>query len=799
MRKSRLITIAVCVVFASLSGNADAQFPDFYVGTDSITFSNTTPNEGEEITIWVEVKNIGDTTPTMNQDLVVELYEASPETAPLQILCKDVILELKPGKTDRIKAQWRPPPGQTEIYAVVNPAGERYIQEAEGGNNLTSAPIVAKSRTFPSATPESIQSAIARGVAWIEGRQGRHSRTCLQCGIDNQLILVCVACGANLKGLAENFVPGSFWNFGEDMTQETSLALQTLLAAGRTPEHPSVQRGINFLLEQNWNEFAVYHYAVIIPVLVASRNPAYRERIQFAVNQLIKKQLPIPGSKFIDARDDGGWGYGYTADGAHMNMVIYALYVAKHAQFEIPPRVWERAEQWIRRNQTDTGGWLYNLVDEGSLWASGVYGSMTATGLWALRACGVSVEEPQIQKGISWLKKYWTLTRNPGSNSWLYYYLLSLQRFCDIPPKLDTLAGHQWYDEFSGMMVAEQEPDGRWRDKQGDFTATCFAVMSLTRALIGPTAPNIGIIPRSLRFSPPAPRVGEAVQLSTTLRNTGTAFDGLLDVAFYADELKVSTAEVLWTSTLGDTSVSVDWVPTSAGEVKLTAKAIFNDTDISDNTESAILTVSPQSTAATNTELAKPQKLGEGVYQLGNVIFDIHKREIIVPGEINIVGADANIEFFACGKLGKTHESILILDAEPFYLYAALGALELEPGMNLAVEGDARQPEGALVDIWIEWEQGDEVVSHRAEQLVWNAFKESPMQETPWVFTGGRVRNNQLTAQLFHNIIAVYRDADSLFNHPLPTGTDDLTYRVNTDIIPSKGTKVKVIIRPIPA
>ncbi len=812
MRKSCLIaTIAIFVVSVTLGtlgrsarahtldGGAHTQHPDFHVGPDSITFSNPNPIEGEEITIYVAVKNIGDVTPTMNQDLVVELYEAHPATQPLQILCTDVILELKPRQADRVKTQWRPPPGQTEIYAVVNPKGKQYIHEANRDNNVASAVLAAKSRTFPPATPESIQNAIAKGVAWIEAQQGKHSRICLQCGTENQLILTCIACGANLKGVAENFVPGSVWDFGEDRTQETSLALQALFASGRTPDHPSVQKGITFLLEQNWNEFAVYHYAVIVPVLVASQNPAYRERVQFAVNQLVKKQLPVPGSEFADERDDGGWGYGYSADGAHMNMVVYALYAAKHAQLEIPQQVWERAEQWIRRNQTETGGWLYNLVEEGSPWAIGVYGSMTATGLWALRACGVPVEDPQIQKGTAWVKKHWTLTRNPGSNSWLYYYLLSLQRFCDIPPSLNTLAGHNWYDAFAGMMVAKQEADGRWRDSEGDFTATCFAVMTLNHALVGPTAPNIGIVPRSLRFSPPAPRVGEAVRLSVTLRNTGTPFDELLNVEFYADDVKVSTAEVLWTSTLGDTSVSTDWVPTAEEKVKIRAQVVFEDTDASDNTESAFVTVYPKDTAATDTQMAKPQKLGDGVYQLGNVVFDVKKREVTVPGEINIVGADANIEFFACGKLGKTHESVLILDAEPFYMYAALGSLEFKAGMNLVEEGDLRRPEGALVEIWVEWERGDETIFRRAEDLVWNTFEERPMQETPWVFTGGRVVNDQLTTQLFHNIIAVYRDPDSLFNHPLPTGTNDLTYRVNTDIIPPKGTKVKVIIRPVQA
>ena len=150
-------------------------------------------------------------------------------------------------------------------------------------------------------------------------------------------------------------------------------------------------------------------------------------------------------------------------------------------------------------------------------------------------------------------------------------------------------------------------------------------------------------------------------------------------------------------------------------------------------------------------------------------------------------------------NLAKTHESILIVDAEPIYILTVLGALDFKPGMNLSVEGDPRTPTGAPVDIWVEWNQGEEVVSRRARELVWNAFTEQPMRETPWVFTGGRLKNNQFTVQLFHNIIAVYRDPDSLFNHPLPTGTDDRTYRVNTDVIPPKGTKIKLIIRPTTA
>ena len=804
------IAIFIAVV-GLLSGHAGAQLPDFRVGPGSITFSNPTPVEGEEIMIWVDLENMGDATPTMNEDLGVALYEGDPRNSqPLQIVCRDVVIELKPGQSKRVKARWRPPPGQTDIYAVVNPAGDAHIQEADESNNIAHTTLVAEALTFPSATPEQIENAIAKGVAWIEAQQGKHSRTCLQCGAENQMILSCINCIASLKGLPENFVSDSMWNFGEDRVQETALALQALLGAGQVPDSPAVQKGLTFLLEQNWNEFSVYQFAVVLPVLGAIQDAAYRARAQFAVNKLVEKQLPLPNSEFADPRDNGGWGYGWTADGAHMNMVIYALYAAKQLELDIPQETWARAEKWVRRNQTETGGWLYNLVEDGSPWAIGVYGSMTATGLWALRACGASVADAQIQEGIAWVQKYWTLTRNPGANSWLYYYLLSLQRFCDIPPVQETLAGHAWYAEMSNMMVARQESDGRWQGAESDFLTTCFAVMALSRTLVGSTnvksahigptqpniGPNIGIAPRSLRFSPPVPRVGEAVRLSATLRNTGTPFDSIFNVGFYADEVKVATAEVLWTAALGETSVSADWVPTTTGDVKITARIALEEADESDNMAVETLTVYPKSTAATDMQLAKPQKLGENLYQLGNVILDTAKTEVSVPGEINIVSANANIEFFACGELGKTHESVLILHVEPVYLYMALGVLGLEAGMNLEKEGDARHPEGSRVEIWVEWASGDEVISHRAERLVWNAFQERPMQETPWVFTGGRLINEQLTAQLFHNIIAVYRDPDALFNHPLPTGTDDNTYRVNTDVIPPQGTKVTVIIRP---
>ena len=158
------------------------------------------------------------------------------------------------------------------------------------------------------------------------------------------------------------------------------------------------------------------------------------------------------------------------------------------------------------------------------------------------------------------------------------------------------------------MMVAQQEPDGRWRGSESDFLSTCFSVMALSHALVGPTEPSIGIVPQSLRFSPPSPRVGEPIRLSATLRNTGTPFNGILNVEFAVKNEKVATTEVLWTPKLGETVVSTDWVPTTEGETEVIARIDVDDANEKDNTASEKLTVYPQSTAVNGYPISKPNK-----------------------------------------------------------------------------------------------------------------------------------------------------------------------------------------------
>ena len=161
---------------------------------------------------------------------------------------------------------------------------------------------------------------------------------------------------------------------------------------------------------------------------------------------------------------------------------------------------------------------------------------------------------------------------------------------------------------------------------------------------------------------------------------------------------------------------------------------------------------------------------------------------IIIQGKINM--ARGIIEYFACGKHGKTHESLMVLDIEPMYLQTALLRLKMKEGRNLRAQGDPRIPKGDPAEIWVEWELAGKQFRQRAEDLIYNNDKKSPMQHTNWVFTGAREIGNVFTAQAYKNIIATYRDPDAIFNNPLPGGIDDTTYRVNSEVVPPEGTAV---------
>lgn len=179
--------------------------------------------------------------------------------------------------------------------------------------------------------------------------------------------------------------------------------------------------------------------------------------------------------------------------------------------------------------------------------------------------------------------------------------------------------------------------------------------------------------------------------------------------------------------------------------------------------------------------------------RVGNVEVDANRREVRVPGWVNMT--EGAIELLACGRGGKTHESIFVLDVHPLDLQTALLLLGLEPGTPPTGLGEGR-PSGTEVDLWIQWQQDGERKEMRAEKFVYNYETKSVLPDTPWIFTGSVIEDGQFKALAEESLVVTYWDPWAIINIPLPCGSNDEILAVNRTNIPPLNTPIVMRIVP---
>lgn len=190
------------------------------------------------------------------------------------------------------------------------------------------------------------------------------------------------------------------------------------------------------------------------------------------------------------------------------------------------------------------------------------------------------------------------------------------------------------------------------------------------------------------------------------------------------------------------------------------------------------------------------KKLAENIYQIGNIIVDGEHKEISFDGWVNM--SEGMVELLACAPGGKTHESVLVFDVEPFHFQIALLLMGLECSGGLKYQGDPATPKGDPVDIFVTWTDpvNSKTVSVRGEDLVYDIQKKRAMKRTHWIFAGSRVIDGVFAAQAEKSLVTTYHDPNTILDNPLPTGADDTVYEANRAVVPPVGTKVKVTVKP---
>ena len=214
-----------------------------------------------------------------------------------------------------------------------------------------------------------------------------------------------------------------------------------------------------------------------------------------------------------------------------------------------------------------------------------------------------------------------------------------------------------------------------------------------------------------------------------------------------------------------------------------------------------------------NTQITKPmsethatpvqpvvKNLGNGRLQIGNIIIDEIKNEVIVPGRLNML--EGPIEFIASTKGGmKLYETVLEMetDAMSFNLSMILLGLDPKKGKPAAYHFDPVPPQGDIVEISLQWDTEDGKKSIQIQEIIhdMNTGKTLPVDQ--WVYTGSLfLDDGRYLAEEAGVLIGFVHDPASIiessYSGKFPAYG---TYVVNKNHSLSVGTEIQMVIKPI--
>jgi hypothetical protein len=202
----------------------------------------------------------------------------------------------------------------------------------------------------------------------------------------------------------------------------------------------------------------------------------------------------------------------------------------------------------------------------------------------------------------------------------------------------------------------------------------------------------------------------------------------------------------------------------------------------------------PSTTNRPATNVAFHQVAPE-VFALGEVRFSKRNRTVSFPAQVNL--HEGPIEYLVVSASGKTHESLLRTEAQPYHVHLAFLLLGAKGTTNaLPAEAEKLLP-GDAVEIEFSWTTNGSVRRARAEEFVHDHARKRTLPNGRWTFNGSRLREDGFAAQLDGSIVSLITDADALINNPRPGREDDDNWLVQTNGLPPLNSTVEVRIKLI--
>jgi squalene-hopene/tetraprenyl-beta-curcumene cyclase len=252
-----------------------------------------------------------------------------------------------------------------------------------------------------------------------------------------------------------------------------------------------------------------YVTAVNVLALVAAERPAYKAVIKDASKFLRKLQWDEDDGKDKSSDFYGGAGYDSKSrpDLSNTQFFLDAL-VAAGVPRDDP--AFKKAMMFVSRCQNyksehndrpwagkiNDGSFIYTAamggatkVDDKADPKVGLpgYGSMTYAGVKSLIYCGADKNDDRVKAALAWLRKNYTVDRNPGMpktrEHWgLYYYYHTMAKCLDTLGE-DTFADakgvkHDWRRDITEALAKRQRADGSWTNEAGHWMENNPALVS---------------------------------------------------------------------------------------------------------------------------------------------------------------------------------------------------------------------------------------------------------------------------------------------------------------------------------
>jgi hypothetical protein len=286
-----------------------------------------------------------------------------------------------------------------------------------------------------------------------------------QRGIDADDVLAAIARGRDyLK--KEQSERGTWNEFAPSPGGVTCLCTLALLNSGVDVGDPVIQRALGYIRSEKFDKT----YSVALQTMVLAAAEPERDRLLIARNVKWLEQTQAKNGVH-----SGGWSYpNQTAgsDKSNSQFALLALHEARLVGVPVNMEVWKLASAYWRRSQNADGSWNYEgLPPSGSMTSAGI-GALIITSLalsegdavvrnGQVQCCQPHEADPDIEEGLQWLAKHFSVTRNPGvferSHSWHFYYLYGLERVGRLTARR-KIGESDWYREGAEFLVNNQDP-----------------------------------------------------------------------------------------------------------------------------------------------------------------------------------------------------------------------------------------------------------------------------------------------------------------------------------------------------